>query len=112
MKKKAQRTPKNYNGTDLTTRHLGSLLTDVFTKISGRYQQQPDVVLIAWPEVIGPQLAPMTQAVSFNDGVLLVKVKNSTLHSLLSRHDKYRLLHALQKRVPQADVRDICFRVA
>lgn len=112
VKKNRVRTPKNYDGTALTTRNFSDLLVNVFSDISSRYQEKPEVVLLAWQEVIGPQFAPMTQAVSFVNGVLLVKVKNSTLHSLLSRHDKHRLLAALQKRVPQADVQNIHFRIA
>jgi hypothetical protein len=64
-----------------------------------------------WPDVIGPKLASMTQAHSFVDGVLLVKVKNSTLHSLLSQNDKPRILNLLRKRFPNVEIKTIYFRI-
>lgn len=107
----SRRTPKNYNGTGLTSHKVGDLLSSALSKIGGTWQERPDLVLAAWPQVIGPQLAPMTQAVSLVDGLLTVKVKNSTLHSLLSRQDRHRLLAAVQQRFPRAGVRNIAFRI-
>lgn len=112
MRKTTSRTPKNYDGTRVTTHHVGDLLSAVFSKISSSYQEDPDLVVRAWPEIIGAKLAPMTQAVSLCDGVLIVKVRNSTLHSLLSRHDKYRVLTAIKQRFPKANVHNIVFRIA
>lgn len=91
---------------------MGDLLRDVLTEIDQIYQDRPDLVLAAWPDVIGPRLAPMTKAVSLVEGVLTVSVKNSTLHTLLSRHDKFRLLAAIQKRFPKVNVQNIVFRIA
>lgn len=112
MTKTEFRTPKNYKGTGTTTRKVGPLLSAVLSQINSAYEERPDLVLAAWPEIIGPQLAPMTQAVSFVDGILTVKVKNSTLYSLLCRQDKYRILTAIQKRFPKVAVNNIAFRIA
>lgn len=112
MKKETPRIPKNYNGTAVTTRHVGDLLSSVLTQISETYQERPDLVLASWPDIIGAKLAPMTQAVSLIEGVLTVKVNNSTLHSLLSRHDKYRLLAAIKQRFPKVNITNIVFRIA
>jgi hypothetical protein len=86
-----KRTPKNYDGTAVTTHNVTDILPSVLSKISEICKDRPDLILEAWPEIIGPKLAGMTQAVSLRDGELTVKVKNSTLHSLLSRHDKFRM---------------------
>lgn len=91
---------------------MGDLLSSALSKIHDVYQERPDQILATWPELIGPKLAPMTQAVSFCEGILTVKVNNSTLHSLLSRHDKFRLLTALQQKFPKAKIRNIVFRIA
>lgn len=109
--KSYQRTPKNYNGTGLTTHHVSAILPIVLSKVGEVYSHRPDLIIATWPEIIGPQLASMTQAVSFLDGVLVVKVKNSTLHSLLSQHDKPRILSILRKKFPRLDIKTIVFRI-
>lgn len=111
MKLVSRRTPKNYDGTKVTTRHVSELLPLVLGEIGELYSARPDLVLAAWPEVIGPKLALMTQAVSFNEGVLLVKVKNSSLYSLLSQHDKQRILNSLRSRFPRVEIRNVVFRI-
>lgn len=111
MRKSNRRTPKNYDGTAPTTHKISDLLSEVVLQIRDNYQDRPDLVLAAWPEVIGPQLAAMTQAVSFIEGVLLVKVKNSTLHSLLSQNDKARIIASLKAKFPRVQLKNIVFRI-
>lgn len=106
-----RRTPKNYNGTDVTTHHITALLPIVLAKVGEVYAERPDLILAAWPEIIGAKLAAMTQAVSFVEGVLLVKVKNSTLYSLLNQHDKPRILSNLRKKFPKMNIKTIVFRI-
>jgi hypothetical protein len=105
------RTPRNYDGTQVTTHRIHDLLPNVLSKINSVYQLKPDLILAMWPEIIGSQLAGMTQAVSFVDGVLFVKVKNSTLHSLLSQNEKPRILSLLRKKFPQVEIKTISFRI-
>lgn len=105
------RTPKQYDGTRLTSHRITDLLPRVLAKIGERCQQRPDLILAMWPDIIGVKLAAMTQAVSFVDGVLVVKVKNSTLHSLLSQYEKLRLLHLLRQKFPNAEIKNIYFRI-
>lgn len=111
MRKTNRRTPKNYDGTAITTHKMTDLLSEVVLQIRENYQDRPDLVLAAWPEVIGPQLSAMTQAVSFADGILLVKVKNSTLHSLLSQNDKARIMASLKSKFPRIQLKNIVFRI-
>lgn len=111
MSKSWYRTPKNYDGTGTTSHHVSDLLPRALTKISSVYQVRPDLVLEAWPSIIGPTLSGMTQAVSFVDGVLTVKVKNSTLHSLLSRNERFKVLAAIQQKFPKAGVEHIVFKI-
>lgn len=111
MQKANRRTPKNYDGTDSPLHKISDLLSTAVNKIRDNHQERPDLVLAAWPEVIGPQLAAMTQAVSFKDGILLVRVKNSTLHSLLSQNDKPRILASFKNKFPRIQLRNIIFRI-
>ena len=105
------RTPRQYDGTELTTHRMNDLLPQVLAKIGEVYQQRSDLILAMWPDMIGAKLAEMTQAVSFIDGVLFVKVKNSTLHNLLSQYEKTRLLRLLRQRFRHVEIKNICFRI-
>ena len=40
----------------------------LWRKFKNAHQIHPDLILAAWPEVIGPKLASMTQAISFENG--------------------------------------------
>lgn len=111
VKKPYTRTPKQYDGTQVTSHRIHDILPSVLAKIGDVYKDRPDLVLATWPELIGSQLATMTQAVSFVDGVLVVKVKNSTLHSLLSQNEKPRLLRLLRQKFPRVEIKTITFRM-
>ena len=111
MTKNKYRTPKNYDGTEPTGRQIRHLLPNFLNEIGEIYKERPDLVLVGWVEIIGDKLAPMTEAVSFESGVLTVKVKNSTLHSLLSQHEKARLLKSLKDKFPSVTIRNIMFRI-
>ncbi len=109
--KRVKRTPKNYDGTGLTTHRIAELLPVVLETIGEVYKERPDLIIASWPSIIGPQLASMTQAISFVDGILVVKVKNSTLHSLLSQKDKPRVLSLLKMKFPKMQIKNIFFRI-
>lgn len=111
MTRPYSRTPKNYDGIQTTLHRVSDLLSGVLSQVEKVYQQHPDLILAAWPDVIGSKLASMTQAVSFFDGILLVKVKNSTLHSLLSQNDKPRILNILRQKFPNVQIKSISFRI-
>lgn len=106
-----RRTPKNYDGEKPTSKPLSQLIPLVLEQISMNFSDRPDLILASWPEIIGPRLAPMTQAVSFIDGILLVKVKNSTLYSLLSQNDKPKLVQKLREKFPKILIKTILFRI-
>lgn len=100
-----------YDGPLPTSRHIQQLLPRFLAEIGKKFQERPDLVMAAWPEVIGSQLAPMTEAISFMEGVLTVKVSNSTLYSLLTQNDKPRLIKNLRDKFPGTMVKTIFFRL-
>lgn len=106
-----KRIPKNYDGIEPTGKQLKQLLPSLLKNIGEAYKDRPDLILAAWPKVIGEKLAQMTQAVSFSEGVLVVKVKNSTLYSLLAQHEKARLLNSLREQFPSVIIHNIIFRI-
>ena len=101
----------NYDGTQVTSRSLGDLIPLVLGNITDVYEQRPDLILAAWPDIVGPGFASMSEAVSFVNGVITVKVKNSTLLSLLNQNDKPQLLANIRKKFPNVTIQNIIFRM-
>ena len=101
----------NYNPSFSGLKNISSLLPKILGEIDDTYSKQPGRILKAWPEIIGPRLASMTEASFLKKGVLLVKVKNSALYSLLQQHEKKRLLNALQEKFSKEAVCNIVFRL-
>ncbi len=104
-----KRTPRNYAGIKPTGKQVSDLLPEMLAQLSAKCDDKPLQILEAWPEIVGERIGKMTRAVSFDDGVLRVQVKNSTLYSLLVEHEKRRLVAEFQKRFP--NVRDIRFKI-
>ena len=100
-----------YSGTEPTHRQIRQLLPRFLNQINRVYEDKPNLILAAWAEILGEKLAPMTKAESFEEGMLKVKVKNSTLYSLLSQHERPRLLRCLRERFPSVQIRNIIFRI-
>lgn len=90
---------------------MKDLLPKVLNEINMIHRDRPDLILAAWPQIIGDKLAAMTKAVGFENGILVVKVSNSTLYSLLSQHERGRLLKKLREQFPGAGVKNIHFRI-
>ncbi len=111
MARKFERKRQGYDGTETTSQEISDLLPRFLGKLGVAHHERPDLILASWPQVIGAKLAPMTKAVSFVDGMLLVKVNNSTLYSLLSQHERGRLLKSLREKFPTAVIKNIIFRL-
>lgn len=111
MLKRLKRTPKNYDQVDPTNKQVSCLLQEWMAKASRNFQDRPDLILLSWPDIIGEKLAPMTTALSFVEGVLTVRVRNSSLYSLLVQHERNRLLSVLQQKFPSVKIRNIVFRL-
>lgn len=92
-------------------RQIKELLPKVLQDITGRYQDRPDLVIAAWKEIVGSH-ASMTEALSFYNGILTVKVKSATLYSLLTQYERARLLKNLQDKFPQVAIKNIRFHLA
>ena len=110
LRKSLPRTPRGYDGTAITSRSVGQLLSVVLEQVSAVYSDRPDLIVAAWSEIIGPKFAPMARAVRFYEGLLHVKVSNSTLHSLLCR-DQPRIVRLLKERFPSVVIQGVVFRI-
>jgi hypothetical protein len=105
------RTAKNYDGTASTNKLFKDLLPKELSSIQNQFKDRPDLVLASWPSIIGAIHAPMTEAHSFKEGILTVKVKNSSLYSLLKKHEESKLLAKLRSQFPNLLIRAINFRM-
>lgn len=99
------------DNSELTNKQIKDLLPKMLGNIGALHRDRPDLILAAWPQIIGEKLAKMTHAVSFDKGVLYVKVGNSTLYSLLSQHERGRLIKCLREKFPSVDIKNIHFRL-
>ncbi len=97
--------------TEPTSKPIGKLLPRILKDIGALQKDRPDLIVAAWAELIGERFAPMAKASSFEGGVLTVKVRNSSLLSLLVQHEKPRLLRALKEKFPSVAIRDIRFNI-
>jgi hypothetical protein len=102
------RTPRNYSGVENPVKKMTDLLPEMLNDLGRRAGDRREEVFRFWLDLIGEKMAPMTQPVSLVDGVLTVKVKSSTLYSLLVQHEKPRLLGRLQEKF---SIRNLVFRV-
>lgn len=102
------RTPRNYRGTENPAKNVAELLPEVMSDLGKKIKDPREEIFQFWRELIGEKMAPLTEPVSFFDGVLTVKVKSSTLYSLLVAHERPRLLSRLQEKF---SIRNLVFRV-
>lgn len=111
MSRKYQRTPRDYQGTKLTTHHVKDLLPYVLNSFKGALSCDLTLISSAWLDVVGTQVASMTQIISLTNGFLSVRVKNSMMFSLLSQYEKIKILEKLRIRFPSTEIKDIVFRM-
>lgn len=96
----------------LTTNKLvKDFLPDFLQDIEKKYLKSPKLVIEYWPKIIGKRLAPMTKVISFENNILYVSVKNSTLYSILTLHEKERILKLLQEKFSRDAIKNIIFKM-
>lgn len=102
---------KQTHSQKLTSKTLQNLLPEFLKKVNKSCHERHDLIPLAWPEIIGEQLAPMTQAESFKEGILYVLVFNSTLLSILSHKERKTILKKMKEKFPKTDIKEIRFRL-
>lgn len=102
------RISKRVDDTLRTGKRIDEILPGILAEIGQRAKDPFEAVSQEWFLIIGDKMAPFTQPVSLRDSILSVKVKSSTLYSLLCQHEKQRLLKKLQEKFP---IRDLVFRI-
>ena len=102
------RTPKNYSGVENPVKKMADLLPEVLSDLGRKAGDPREEMFRLLKDLIGEKMAPLVEPVSLADGVLTVKVKSSTLYSLLAAYERPRLLGKLREKF---SIRDLIFRV-
>jgi len=97
--------------TDRGPQPLRDILGRLFTARGWGRKQERLNLEDAWTEAAGPELAKHTQVGSFRRGVLEVMVDNAVVLQEAAHFHKRRLLEQLRRRLPQATITDLRFRV-
>lgn len=111
MARQIKRIPFGYDGQLPTGRSLKRLLPVALEQIQESYQEQGELIFLNFQEIIGAELSKMAKAYAFEGGLLYVKVANSTLYSLLSSHERGRILGEIRKRCKKHKIDNIVFRM-
>ncbi|MBU6446703.1 MAG: DUF721 domain-containing protein, partial [Verrucomicrobia bacterium] len=98
----------NYSGTENPVKKAADLLPDILCELGKKSRDPSAEIFRYWQSLMGEKMAPYTEPMSFIEEVLTVKVKNSTLYSLLAGPEKRRLLKKLQEKF---SIRNLVFRV-
>lgn len=99
------------NPTQISNKHLKDLLNTALTEIKTTQIIRPDQVLRAWNRIIDPNWTHMTEAISFEKGVVMINVKNTALYSFLVQVEQYKLLQRLRQECPHIEIKNIVFRI-
>lgn len=99
------------HSTAITSKNLKHLLPKFLRQIEKNHLQRHDLILDYWPKVIGERLAFMTKAETFVDGILTIKVRSSSLLSVLAQNERANLLKKLRAKFPSINIRNIRFHI-
>ena len=102
---------RNYKFFSSSFRRADTILPKVLGEIEKKYKSRPEKIEEVWAEILGEKLAPFTKVISWEDGILIVQVKGSTLYSLLHQYEKGRILKILQKRFSKETIRKMVLRL-
>ncbi len=100
-----------YKNVKPTSKHLKDLLGGFERHLKEMSLIPTEDILGYWPKIVGDNISEMTKAVEFRDGTLFVLVNNSSLYTLLTLHEKHKLLKLLKDKFPSIVFKNIQFRL-
>jgi predicted nucleic acid-binding Zn ribbon protein len=92
----------------MAERHVGEVIGEFFRRGGMLRAVRRAEAVVAWPRIVGPELARFAQARALKDGVLFVDVPDSetAMHLSLQRA---RILEAYERWLGRREVRDVRF---
>lgn len=94
-----------------TNKVVKDFLPKILQDIEKNYLRNPNLIFEYWPKIIGKRLASMTKIINFENNVLYVAIKSSTLYSILTLHEKEKILKRLQEKFSKDVIKNIIFRI-
>ena len=93
------------------TQSVGDTLEKVMRKLGLAERLTEGQILKAWKDIVGEWFALHTCPDRIRDGVLYVRVVQSSVHCELDRNCKKQIIQKLKARFGAGRVRDIRFRI-
>ncbi len=90
--------------------HLAHVLPGLMTRLGLEQLTQQRMIVDAWRELVGEDIARYAQPTRIQRGVLTVSVNNSVWLHELSRYHKPAILQKIAGRFKPSPVKDIVFR--
>lgn len=94
-----------------TNKVVKDFLPNLLHDLENKHLKNPKLIIEYWPKIIGKKLAPMTKVISFENNILYVSVKSSTLYSILTLHEKEKLLKLIQEKFSKELIKNIIFKI-
>ncbi|NGX55780.1 MAG: hypothetical protein K1060chlam5_00007 [Candidatus Anoxychlamydiales bacterium] len=101
----------NFGFKKTTNKQINDVLPSILSNIEKNYLNQPKKILNSWSEIVGEKISKLTKAYKFENNTLYIKVKSSTLYSILYRYEKNKLLKLLQEKFSKKTISNIVFKI-
>jgi hypothetical protein len=100
----------SYSHSKITNKFLKDLLPAATEQLLDPGHKSAYNIDNIWMELVGEKMAKLTSIQSFNQGIMVVKVKGASLNHLLSTTEKPKILAKLKTNYPFLKVKNLVFR--
>lgn len=90
--------PRFFSGTQPTSHALDLLVSRWLRAFDKRVSDSPEKAFAAWDAVVGLKISALARPLTFSEGILTVRVQNSTLMSLLAGTERKQILQRLRRQ--------------
>ena len=111
VKRSVGRVPRGYDGKKPTGRLIGTMTDSILNQISKKFDAKPQNIYNVFLTLMNDQVRPLVKPYNFHNGVLVVKVKNGTLLSILATQERGRLISEMRAKLPRAEIQNIVFQI-
>lgn len=95
-------------GKKMSFKHVKDILPSV---LEGFKKEDFFKVKKVFANVVGEKIFKMLKITSFEKGILVVSIENSTLYSLIKRYGKTNILKRMQKKFSKEIIKNIIYKI-